>query len=423
MVLSEQQELINCAAGQKPYPCLMVFSPWYYGHHPTYLRHLIHYWQQQQFTGMLNIVVMPTFVEKHEDIVALTKKCQTVHLIPMTQEEQVRLESASSAVSQAFVQHQLIVQYAQKLNATQGLLMHFDSCQVPLVLGRKLPCPFSGIYYRPTFHYSGFTNYTTTRKERIQQLRERLSLFLLSWHPQFKTLFCLDPFAVAPINRQFRDRARAIYLPDPVESVSVSDAAVNQLKSQLGIEPGRRVFLMFGSLAEDRKGTRQLLESLALLEHDLCEKLCILLVGEPFPDRQTLLETWLSPIRQSLPVQVVTRFGYVPESDVSLYLRLADAILAPYQKHVGMSGILLLAAVTQKPVLSSNYGLMGELVRRYRLGVTVDTQNNREIAQGLAHLLLNPVEALCDLEQMKTLAQQSSVEQFASTLFQHLYPS
>jgi glycosyltransferase involved in cell wall biosynthesis len=423
MVLSDQKLLINCKQEQNSLPCLMIFSPWYYGHHPTYLRHLIHYWQEHQFVGTLNIVVMPTFLKKHRDILELTKKCQTIRLIPITQDEEFRLESAPSSISQAFVQHQLIVQYARRLNATQGLLMHFDSCQVPLVLGQKLPCPFSGIYYRPTFHYSSFSNYTSTWRERIQQLRERLFLFLLSVHPQFKTLFCLDPFAVAPINRQLNARVKAVHLPDPVRVADVSETDINHLKTQLGIEPDRKVCLIFGSLAEERKGTQRLLESLALLEHDLCKKLCILLVGEPFPDRQALLETWLIPVRQTLPVQVVTQFGYVSEPDIGLYLGLSDAILAPYLKHAGMSGILLLAAVAQKPVLSSNYGLMGEMVRQYCLGITVDTQSNHAIAQGLTRLLRSPSEAMCDREQMKLLAQQSSVERFASTIFQHLHLS
>jgi glycosyltransferase involved in cell wall biosynthesis len=425
MASLEQKLVIRGKQGQTPQPCLMIFSPWYYGHHPTYLRHLIHYWQAHQLEGTLNIVVMPTLLEKHPDIVALTQQPerQTVYIVSMTREEQSRIESAGSGIAQAFVQGQLIAHYAELLKATRGLLMHFDSCQISLVMRRKIPCPVSGIYYRPTFHYSRFSHYHSTWKERVQQFRERLSLTLLSWHPQFKTLFCLDPFAVAPINRRFGSRATAIHLPDPVSLPATTETEINALRTQLGIEPDRQIFLLFGSLAEERKGTRQLLEALVLLDLTLCRKLCILLVGEPFVDRQVLLETWLAPVRQTLPIQVVTQFGYVPESSVPVYFRLADAILAPYQKHVGMSGILLLAAIAQKPVLSSNYGLMGELVQQYQLGVTVNTEDRAAIAQGLSRLLCNPVEKLCDLEQMKQLAQQNSVEQFGETLFQHFYPS
>ncbi|MGC8712676.1 MAG: glycosyltransferase family 4 protein [Leptodesmis sp.] len=423
MLLSKRETSVQPARGSSNNPHLMLFAPWYYGHHATYLGHLIRYWQQHNLPGRLSIVVMPTFLEKHPDVVAIANACPNSRFVAMTAEEQVWLESAKSPVGNAMVQYQLLVRYATRLGATQGLLTHLDSIQVPLVLGKKLPCPFSGIYFRPTFHYTSFANYMPTRKERIQHLKERLFLFRLLTHPQFKSLFCLDPLAIAPINQRDPKQTKAVYLPDPIEFHCPPKDAVMNFRQQLGIEPERRAFLMFGSLAEGRKGTQQLLESVFLLEPDLCQKLCLVLVGEAFPDRQRLLETWLEPIRQSLPVQIVTRFGYVPEADVPLYFQVADGILAPYLRHAGMSGILLQAASAGKPVLSSSYGLMGELVQQYELGVAVDTTVPHELAQGLSRLLSQPFEQLCNVEQMRTLAKTNSPEQFAGTIFQTLYNS
>nr|RNJ65923.1 MAG: glycosyltransferase [Leptolyngbya sp. IPPAS B-1204] len=405
----------------KDAPSIMVFSPWYYGHHPTYIRHLILQWKQRRLPGILNIVTMPSFLEKHEEIVSLADQNRSsVHFVSFTAEEENHL-STSSNLSGAFRQYQLIVRYVKQLEATHALLMHFDSCQLPFVIGYDLPCSFSAIYFRPTFHYNKFFNYTPTWKERIQQLRERIFLSRLLAHPQLKTLLCLDPFAVSSINQCFSGSAKAVHLPDPVEFQVPEQDQVNYLKAELGIEPDRKVFLAFGLLADERKGTRQLLDALHTLEPELCRKLCILLVGEPFQAGQTTLEAWLSPVSESLPVQIVTKFGYIPESEVPLYFRLADAVLAPYQKHQGMSGILLLAAAAQKPVLSSNYGLMGDMLRRYELGVAIDTTIPDEITQGLTRLLCEPFNSLCNPEQMKSLANLHSVEQFASTIFQHLY--
>jgi glycosyltransferase involved in cell wall biosynthesis len=99
---------------------------------------------------------------------------------------------------------------------------------------------------------------------------------------------------------------------------------------------------------------------------------------------------------------------------------MADVILAPYQRHVGMSGILLLAAAAQKPVLSSNYGLMGEIVRRYELGLTVDSTEPKEIAKGLTRFLVEDSDKLCDRAKMKSFAEQNSAEEFARVIFEHL---
>jgi glycosyltransferase involved in cell wall biosynthesis len=402
---------------------IMLFAPWYYGHHPTYLAHLIRYWGEQRLPGKLSIVVMPTFLTKHQDVVNLAseQECQTIEFLAIAPEEEKRLASVRPNFLKAFVQYQLIVRYARKLGATQGLLMHFDSCLIPIVLGLPLPCPFSAVYFRPTLHYNRFSNYSPTGKERRQHLQERFFLSRIFGHKQFKTLFCLDPVAVDFIAREFKGSAKVVYMPDPVEKMFPAENTVRDLNLKLGIDPNRKVILAFGILAGERKGTRQFLEALSLLKPELCQKICILLVGEPFPEGQATLESWLTNVCKTLPVQVITQFGYVPESDVSLYFKLSDFVIAPYQKHAGMSGIVLLAAAAQKPILSSNYGLMGELVKKYGLGISVDTTIVSEISRGLTSLLSETLTNSYSLEGMKTFTELNSPQKFASAIFKNIY--
>jgi glycosyltransferase involved in cell wall biosynthesis len=85
-----------------------------------------------------------------------------------------------------------------------------------------------------------------------------------------------------------------------------------------------------------------------------------------------------------------------------------------------MSAILVRAAAAQKPVLSSNYGLMGEMVKRYRLGLTVDASVPAEIAKGLTQFLISSPKEFCDLSSMKAFAEQNSAEKFASTVFRYI---
>ena len=103
------------------------------------------------------------------------------------------------------------------------------------------------------------------------------------------------------------------------------------------------------------------------------------------------------------------------------YFQIADVVLAPYQRHVGMSGILLLAAAANKPVLCSNYGLMGEMVRRYHLGLTVDSSQPQEIAKGLIKFLeiSNPLE-LCDPLPMQNWVKQNSASEFSRIIFEQV---
>ena len=402
---------------------LMLFDLSIYGHHPSYIQHLIEYWCKKELLGSLDIVVSPKFIQEHHDVVELaSKRNQTnINFVAITRAEEAALKSRKTGLSRtilAFQEWNLFCKYASDLQSTKCLFMYFDTCQLPVAFGSGAPCPFAGIYFKPTFHYGDFTNYLPSWKDRVQQQREKFILSLVLHNSQFQTLFCLDPFVVKHFDR-FRTKVEAVNLPDPVQIKNGSEFHSNRIREKLGIPFDKQVFLLFGAL-DGRKGIYQLLEAISLLPPALIQKLCLVLVGESNSVDKALIESQVAIVCQSQPVQIVRHYEFVPEQDVPLYFQLADVVLAPYQRHVGMSGILLLAAAAQKPVLSSNYGLMGEIVRRYGLGLTVDSTVPSEITRGLTQFLLESPETLCDRTKMKLLAEQNSAERFASVIFQYV---
>jgi glycosyltransferase involved in cell wall biosynthesis len=399
----------------------MLFDLSIRGHHANYIQHLINYWQAQETSGNLDIVVSPRFLQEHADVVKLASSSGTdnINFIAITSEEEAILTSRKSGwrrAFRAFQEWQILCQYAATLEATHCLIMYFDTCELPLAAGAKSPCPFSGIYFRPTFHYDEFSYYEPSWKDRLQQWREKLLLSRILRHPKLQTLFCLDPFAVKHLNK-FHPNVSAVHLPDPVQLSNSSQFPSKTTRASLGIEPDRQVFLLFGALTE-RKGIYQVLEAILNLPPDLCHKLCLLLVGESKIEAQ--IESKIATVCQTQPVQIIRRYEFIPEQEVQALFQLVDVVLAPYQKHVGMSGILLLAAAAEKPVLSSNYGLMGEMVRRYELGLTVDSTRPSEIAKGLTQFLQKDLEKVCDRSKMKSFAEQNSAEQFAKVIFENL---
>lgn len=414
----------DLAAGNAPqenFFRLMLFDLSISGHHPSYIKHLIHYCQTQKLAIDLIIVVSPKFLEEHGDVVELSNNAnqKNIKFIAITLEEESALKSRDSGfsrLSRSFQEWQIFCHYAQSLHATQALLLYFDTFQPPIALGFDCPCPFSGIYFRPTLHYRDLTHYEFSWKEWLQKWRERITLSRVLKHRQLQYLFCLDSLAIQPINQLF-GTTKLIDLADPVETCQNSALDPEQLRSKLGIEGNRKVFLLFGSLTE-RKGIYQLLAAISCLEDNQCQEICLLLVGES--SIQAELEKYIETLCQAKPVQILRRYEFVPDEDIPAYLQVSDIVLALYQKHVGMSGILLLGAAAQKPVLSSNYGLMGELVKRHHLGLTVDSTCPEQIAQAVTFCLQHPPESLGDLAGMKTFAEQNTPQQFASTIFQSL---
>jgi glycosyltransferase involved in cell wall biosynthesis len=403
----------------------MLFDLAVGGHHGNYLQHLIDRASQKEFGGAIDIVVLPQFAEIHQDTVAAIDRAKQqsidVNLVAISTAEATTLGSRNSGRSRAhrnLQEWQLFCKYAQALQATHALLMYLDTCELPLAMGLQSPCPFSGIYFRPTLHYPMFANYHPNFKGKLQQWRERLTWGRILNHPQLETVFCLDPFAVTALVAQHQN-TKIVHLADPVQLAPSRSLDLTTLKTQLGIAAQRRVFLLFGGV-DGRKGIYQLLEAIELLSPEVCEQFCLLIVGQPHPTDQVNIHQKITALCETRQLQAIEHCEFIPEVEVLTYFQLADAILAPYQRHVGMSGILLLAAAAGKPVLSSDYGLMGELARRYQLGLVVDSTQPTEIAKALETLLTASPHTFSNPSQMKLFAEQNSIDLYASTIFEHL---
>jgi len=402
----------------------MLFDLKTEGHHPNYIRHLIQYWHLHNLNIDLNVVVSPFFFSEHKDIVNLADSysLRKVRFITISEQEAANLQSHNSSSSRLirnFQEWNLLCKYATLLNTNHCLIMFLDTCELPLALGLKPPCPTSGIYFRPTFHYSHFTNgRIPSTKERLQHLREKFYLSRTLKNPRMHKLFCLDPFVSSHINTLYKTD-KAITLVDPVEIQTVSCLQIEELRKKLGVQPDRRIFLLFGSI-DSRKGIYKLIDALSKMPYDLCKQICFLIIGKVKPADQGLVELELAKLRQHQPIQVITVSEFISDREVYSYFCLADAVMAVYQRHVGMSGILLLAAATQKPVLSSDYGLMGELVHHYCLGLAVDSTQPQKISEGLIKLLTEPLEEIIDRNLMKQFAEQNSIEKFGATIFQSI---
>ena len=406
-------------------PRLMLFDLYLGGHHGNYIQYLIDYACQKPVVSAIDIVVLPQFLEIHRDTVAAIASYHqsAIKIVPISADEVAALGDRRSGLSRAIWnlrEWQIFCKYARNLHATHALIMYLDTCELPLAVGMQSPCPFSGIYFRPTFHYGMFANYHPDLKERLKQWRNRFTLDRILAHPQLQTVFCLDPFAVEAIKSE-RERAKIVPLADPVESAPSTLLDLATYRDQLGIAADRRVFLLFGAL-DGRKGIYQLLEASALLPPALSQQMCLLLVGKTSAAERANLEQKIAELRQQKPIQIIECYDFIPEDEVQAYFQIADVVLAPYQRHVGMSGILLLAAAAGKPVLSTDYGLMGELVRRYRLGVAVDATQPSELMQALARCLTAVPETLGDRAQMQVFADLNSIERYTSAIFQYLDP-
>src|SRR5689334_22236304 len=63
-------------------------------------------------------------------------------------------------------------------------------------------------------------------------------------------------------------------------------------------------------------------------------------------------------------------------AELEMLVDQTDIVLAPYQRFVGSSGVLLWAAWAARPVLAQDFGLVGRLVRDHHLGAVADSYDS-----------------------------------------------
>ncbi len=402
------------------------------GHHPGYLQHLVKYWNEKNLTGQLDILVSQAFLQQHANIVVLAEQAPqgNVRFVGLRDEEEALLFDSAALegsfkgrIVRAFQEWKLLRRYAKALQADVAFLMYLDTLLLRFAFGGSLPCPLSAIYFRPLLHYPSFPQYQPQGREALWQWRDRRCLPPLLRHPQLQTLFCLDPFAADYINTTYNS-TKALPLPDPVQIYPSNLARVAELTTQLQVPGDRQVFLLFGVLTE-RKGVNQVLEAIAQLPPTQAQKLCLLLVGPAQPEDRANLEARIAELQQTSPAQIRLAVTFVRDEDIQNYFELADVILAPYQRHVGMSAILVRAAAAQKPVLSSDFGLMGQMVQRHQLGLAVDSTQAEAIASALLQFLQSTTTGVhpCGIgnpDAMAAFAEQNTASKFAQAIFSDL---
>jgi glycosyltransferase involved in cell wall biosynthesis len=299
--------------------------------------------------------------------------------------------------------------------------MYFDHTQLSLAfdLTFDFRVRFSGIYFRPSFHYGALGGPAPGWKERLGGLRKLIQLRGALRNPHFEILFSLDSFAVPRI-RRLAPLGYAEALPDGI-APPMPAVPPDVVRERLGVEGGRRLLLLFGSLAP-RKGVFKLLDALQKLPEATARQTCVVLAGGATAAASDRLHEVVPQVERIRSVQVVLRDERIPEDEMADLFEAADVVLLPYQHHLGSSGVLVRAAAAGTPVLGDGYGLLGAQIRRHGLGITVDATQTGDLVHGLHRCVVTPPGGLFDVEGAAAFARHHTAAHFAETIYRFLVP-
>ncbi len=239
--------------------------------------------------------------------------------------------------------------------------------------------PWAGLYFLPS-HFRPDVKMKGLWK-RLGKISKILADYILLRFGRCKGIGVLDE---APGNAmvQMQSDAPVVFFPQMTETKIASTTEIETIRQQAN---GRCIFALLGHL-HPRKG---LIDFLRIARESDPARNFFLLVGKfnikefPSQEQQEIMQLLQTTGRDNcifklMQIESPREFnGFVESCDV-LYL--------VYKNFYHSSGLLAKAALFNKPVIVSRSYCMGERVEKYKLGITVDSNNYREIVSAVNRL-------------------------------------
>jgi glycosyltransferase involved in cell wall biosynthesis len=288
--------------------------------------------------------------------------------------------------------------------------IHFplvDDVMLAAALRPSSEFAISGIYFRPTMH---FPERWRGLKGRIRQTLKSVLVARFLARRDVACLMSFDPFFTDYAHGRYPGGAKVITLPEPVD-LSLPDIPGSAERGERPV-----TFILFGGL-QRRKGIIELLDALPQIDSRLRSSCAFVFCGEG--ELSGVIAERMPALRaQGIRIEFENRF--LPEAELNRRLAESDVFLAPYQGHIGSSGVLYLAAAHKKPIITQNSDLIGMQVRHFRLGAAVDTADPRQIAAAIERLTDEISSGNIRLEaDFDGLVRGHGREAFARTIVEH----
>ena len=395
---------------------LLVLEPDGDGHAEEWLRHLLVHLGRQSQIERIWLAIPATLRDRLSNQLPphLRHRIGLLALTPTELRYCTHRRLAISGMARWWVMRRYLI----RTGAEIGYFLSLDHLSLPLGLGlgaggRRL----GGILFRPSVHYHEIGDYKPSLAEKLRDWRKAVLYRGMLRNRAVDTVLTLDPFFAEFAMDHYPGGEKVGVVPDPAFPAATIPA--NDDRTPAGLPQDRHVLLLFGALTE-RKGVLHLLEALRQLPSSVDGKIAVVIAGRVASDISARFAEKEAAVRREKPglwLKVENR--WLSSAEIATLVQRCDIVLAPYQRFVGSSGVLLWAAHAGKPLLTQDYGLLGRLVRDHGLGIAVDTGNANDLAAAITGMVTQNPQTLVDTKAAAAFVSQRTPETFAS----HIYTS
>jgi glycosyltransferase involved in cell wall biosynthesis len=349
---------------------VVIFEPDYVGHRLQYVRVLLESllpWTKDVILVTSQEAATSTEFKTHLDAVSSTFRLDTRCRLDRSSPSRVavtKLRALCRALGIIRPGH-VYIPYADGLAQTLGAIR---------CLGSRYVSPdmqIEGILMRGRFAYP--------RQQWYDGTRNAAWLTALRLAP-FSVVHQLDPIPFAAIRKEGGPlSAKTRLIPEPVEPIPRTEKV--EARRRLGIPTDGRYIASIGYL-DRRKGTHLLVRAFSKAKLGATDRL--LLMGKIDPEIRPILKEVSAEVPDG---RLVIIDEYVTDERLGLGLCAADVVCAPYDRHIGSSGIVVRAAAAERPVLASDYGWVGAVISAFKLGHTCPVNHLDQFGQQISRSL------------------------------------
>lgn len=371
------------------------------GHHPEYISHLVNYILGLKSEDIFYFIVSEELSVEFPDIIDRSKECDVIiwEFIP---KNKINYINKLPLLKRSFVELALVEEYARKFDIKDICFLYFNIFQLAL------------IFKRPDFSIKGilFLQFLrmekATFKDKLKYYRKYLITKWYCYNSKINNIYILnDENTVSYLNLKFKTNIFKM-LPDPIPIYK--EEKDFYIYDYYNIPINKKILLHPGSI-DPRKGTYEIIDSIDFLKDKETEQYAILIVGKAKSDIENNIKAKLSVLKNKHFIIVFDNTFVSNERLKSLFLQ-SYAVLMPYKNVEASSGIMGHATIVNKCILAPDSGLIGEIIRKYKLGVLINKPVAIEIAKGIERLGEYSNDKMLSAE----FASQHTVEVFSSSL-------
>ncbi|VAW37559.1 hypothetical protein MNBD_DELTA03-12 [hydrothermal vent metagenome] len=325
---------------------LLIYEPRLGGHHLTWLRYVTEDFLRAGLALTLAVDLRPDSRKLLDDKFADLADRLT---IVSAYSKDKRYKGGSKMAS--------LLLCLEESGAEEVFLTNFDEiasatlrrAAIGMMPPRTLRGKINGIYFRPRFMAECRTPGNIIKQAGFSRLSAK------GW---LNNIYLLDEYLLEKARNKWR-RCNLNFLPDVWSGDYSHDR--ERARQELAVPAAKFVYLNYG-IGTKRKGLHLIIK--AMRNFKPSDNIFLLCAGKITSNE---LRAGVLELERKGLARVLNR--YVTDTEEELCFSACDAVLLPYVRHFGSSGVLSRAAAAGKMVVASDEGLVARRVSEHDLGM------------------------------------------------------